>query len=430
MRHPRQVLERTADPRRGLGLRLPHHGQLPRGLHRIHPAQDRGRRRATADPHGARRRLRAARDPTVTRLAGGDVRRGRAWLRGFSLRTRVGLLAAVGSVSRSADLGRRLPDRARAAAARSVDDDPAQAGHGRGEQSAEPTRSGSRRCRRRRWVPPTSGSRSSRADGYVSASARRQPRSRRRSARRSGQSRAARSGERAHRGDGRAEYRVVAVPAGRGPRARPRPVPRRHRAACPGWDSSCSSSARAGSRAAAYAGVAVARTGLRPVERLTVAAEHVARTERAATHRGAGRRRARPARSAFNSMLSALAASRDRQRALIADAGHELRTPLTSLRTNLDLLAQSEARPGLSRVDRAELLADVRAQVAELSDLVGDLVELSREDPPSRRARARGPRRRRRPARSSGYPAGPRRAVRHRAQPGLLSATRRHSNGR
>ena len=44
-------------------------------------------------------------------------------------------------------------------------------------------------------------------------------------------------------------------------------------------------------------------------------------------------------------MLAALAESRDRQNRLVADAGHELRTPLTSLRTNLDLLAQSDARP-------------------------------------------------------------------------------------
>ena len=46
--------------------------------------------------------------------------------------------------------------------------------------------------------------------------------------------------------------------------------------------------------------------------------------------------------TAFNQMLTALAASRDRQRRLVADAGHELRTPLTSLRTNLDLLSQAD----------------------------------------------------------------------------------------
>ena len=46
--------------------------------------------------------------------------------------------------------------------------------------------------------------------------------------------------------------------------------------------------------------------------------------------------------TAFNQMLTSLAASRDRQRRLVADAGHELRTPLTSLRTNIDLLTQAD----------------------------------------------------------------------------------------
>jgi two-component system sensor histidine kinase MprB len=86
----------------------------------------------------------------------------------------------------------------------------------------------------------------------------------------------------------------------------------------------------------------------------------------------------------FNEMLDALAASREQQRRLVADAGHELRTPLTSMRTNLELLA-SASRPGapaLPDADRAEILDDVQAQVAELSTLVGDLVELARDDTP------------------------------------------------
>ncbi|HRD63306.1 MAG TPA: histidine kinase dimerization/phospho-acceptor domain-containing protein, partial [Nocardioides sp.] len=77
--------------------------------------------------------------------------------------------------------------------------------------------------------------------------------------------------------------------------------------------------------------------------------------------------------SAFNQMLASLAASRDRQRRLVADAGHELRTPLTSLRTNIDLLTQ--AGTSLPEDARAELLDDVRAQLEELTNLVGDLVE-------------------------------------------------------
>ncbi|MGZ4592751.1 MAG: HAMP domain-containing sensor histidine kinase [Actinomycetes bacterium] len=133
---------------------------------------------------------------------------------------------------------------------------------------------------------------------------------------------------------------------------------------------------------AASAGVAIARAGLRPVRRLTLAAENVAATQRLDPIEVHGSDEIGRLTSAFNAMLAALAASRDRQRALVADAGHELRTPLTSLRTNLDLLAQSDREGGLSAADRTELLGDVRAQVAELSDLVGDLVELAREDPP------------------------------------------------
>jgi len=138
---------------------------------------------------------------------------------------------------------------------------------------------------------------------------------------------------------------------------------------------------------AAYAGLVTARQGLRPVERLTAAAEHVARTEELRPIEVEGDDElARLARS-FNAMLAALAQSRERQRRLVADAGHELRTPLTSLRTNLDLLVQSElvdsqqgAARALAPQDRADLLADVRAQVEELSGLVSDLVELARED--------------------------------------------------
>ena len=98
---------------------------------------------------------------------------------------------------------------------------------------------------------------------------------------------------------------------------------------------------------------------------------------------------------AFNSMLTALSASQARQRQLVADAGHELRTPLTSLRTNLDLLAQADSSTRLSAESRQELLADVRGQIDEMTTLIGDLVELAREDPSipavePRRARGRG----------------------------------------
>ncbi len=135
----------------------------------------------------------------------------------------------------------------------------------------------------------------------------------------------------------------------------------------------------AGIITAGVAGWAVARNGLRPVRRLTAAAEDIARTERLAPIQVEGDDEVARLASAFNQMLASLAASRDRQRRLVADAGHELRTPLTSLRTNIDLLSQ--AGSSLPDDARSDLLHDVRAQLEELTTLVGDLVELARDEP-------------------------------------------------
>ena len=137
----------------------------------------------------------------------------------------------------------------------------------------------------------------------------------------------------------------------------------------------------AGVIGAAFAGWAVARNGLRPVRLLTDAAEDIARTEKLDPIEGEGNDEIARLASAFNAMLAALSASRDRQRQLVADAGHELRTPLTSLRTNLDLLVQADKRGGLSESSRNELLEDVRFQIEELTTLIGDLVELARDEP-------------------------------------------------
>lgn len=138
----------------------------------------------------------------------------------------------------------------------------------------------------------------------------------------------------------------------------------------------------AGVIAAGVAGWGVATNGLRPVRRLTSKVEHIARTEELQPIPVEGDDEIARLSSAFNQMLAALAASRDRQRQLVADAGHELRTPLTSLRTNLDLLAQSDASgAALPPGAREELLDDVRAQIEEMTTLIGDLVELARDEP-------------------------------------------------
>ena len=137
-----------------------------------------------------------------------------------------------------------------------------------------------------------------------------------------------------------------------------------------------------GMAVAAIAGGTVARTGLRPVARLTEAAERVARTDDLRPIPVHGNDELARLTEAFNMMLRALAESRDRQARLVSDAGHELRTPLTSLRTNVELLMAS-MEPGAPRLpdeEMAGLRSDVIAQIEELSTLVGDLMDLTRDD--------------------------------------------------
>jgi two-component system sensor histidine kinase MprB len=138
----------------------------------------------------------------------------------------------------------------------------------------------------------------------------------------------------------------------------------------------------AGMAVAGAAGWAVASNGLRPVRRLTLATEHVARTQELNPIEVVGRDELARLTMSFNQMLVALDASQAQQRRLVADAGHELRTPLTSLRTNIELLTQANAagRP-LSSDQAGEVMRDIRAQVEELTALIGDLVELARDEP-------------------------------------------------
>ena len=132
---------------------------------------------------------------------------------------------------------------------------------------------------------------------------------------------------------------------------------------------------------AGSAGWAVARHGLRPLRRLSAAAEGITRTGRPDPIPVTGQGEIARLALAFNAMLAALASSDRRQSAWVAEAGHALRNPMTSLRTKLDLLARDGG--GLSPGARTELLADVRAQVEEMTAVIGDLVELARDEPPA-----------------------------------------------
>jgi two-component system sensor histidine kinase MprB len=131
-----------------------------------------------------------------------------------------------------------------------------------------------------------------------------------------------------------------------------------------------------GAALAGAAGVSaiVARSILRPVQRLTDDAEQIAATGNlhGRTDETRSDELGRLAR-AFNRMLDALSRSVSAQRQLVADASHELRTPLASARTNLELVELHETLPA---EERRRLIVELR----EMTHLIEDLVELARAD--------------------------------------------------
>ncbi|MFN0026668.1 MAG: ATP-binding protein [Acidimicrobiales bacterium] len=126
---------------------------------------------------------------------------------------------------------------------------------------------------------------------------------------------------------------------------------------------------------AAAAGWFFAGRIVRPLERLRAAAQRIARTGDLTTPVPAsGPGEVGSLAASFTAMMGNLATSREQQSRLVADASHELRTPLTSLRTNVELLQRADNLPS---DQRHELLADVRLELHELTELVSELVELA-----------------------------------------------------
>jgi two-component system sensor histidine kinase MprB len=122
-------------------------------------------------------------------------------------------------------------------------------------------------------------------------------------------------------------------------------------------------------------GLAVARSALRPISKLTDAAEHVAETQELAARIEVEREdEVGRLAASFNAMLAALEESRAQQHRLVRDASHELRTPLTALRTNIEVLNRNA---NLDPDQRAELLDDVTFELEQLGDLVTELVDLA-----------------------------------------------------
>ncbi|HEU5107937.1 MAG TPA: HAMP domain-containing sensor histidine kinase, partial [Micromonosporaceae bacterium] len=132
----------------------------------------------------------------------------------------------------------------------------------------------------------------------------------------------------------------------------------------------------AGGLLAALAGRLAARRVLRPVRVLTDAVEHVTATQDLTARVDlTGRDEIGRLGRSFATMMSAVDASVQAQRHLVADASHELRTPLTSLTTNLELLADGD---GLRDPEAPVLVREAIDQARELRSLVNNLVDLAR----------------------------------------------------
>lgn len=131
----------------------------------------------------------------------------------------------------------------------------------------------------------------------------------------------------------------------------------------------------AGVATALAAGWLLARRIARPIVGLRDTAETIARTQDLDTPiptKGAGEV-ASLGRS-FGAMVAALSTSRTQQRHLVDNASHEMRTPLTSLTTNLEHLEHFAQLPS---TERQEVLDAVQLDVAELANLLTELVQLA-----------------------------------------------------
>jgi two-component system sensor histidine kinase MprB len=127
---------------------------------------------------------------------------------------------------------------------------------------------------------------------------------------------------------------------------------------------------------AVLVGALVAFAALRPVRSLSAAVRAVAETGELSHHvEVSGHDEFSQVAGGFNAMLDALDESLGRQRRLVADASHVLRTPLATVRTNVEVLRRADE---LEAGERADLIRDTVAQLAQLTLLVNNLMELAR----------------------------------------------------
>jgi len=126
-----------------------------------------------------------------------------------------------------------------------------------------------------------------------------------------------------------------------------------------------------------YGGLLLANQALRPVDRMTRAAEQIAAGD-------LSERVPEPARmdemgrlaATFNDMISRLQAAFERQRQFTSDASHELRTPLAVMRGDIEITLRRER----SNEEYKRALTSNLEEIMRLSRLVEDLLTLARGD--------------------------------------------------
>lgn len=126
-----------------------------------------------------------------------------------------------------------------------------------------------------------------------------------------------------------------------------------------------------------YGGLALANQALRPVDRITRAAERIGtgdlseRVPLPAKMDELGRLAA-----TFNNMITRLEAAFERQRQFTSDASHELRTPLAVLRGDIEIALRRDRTPEEYKL----VLTSSLEEIIRLSRLVEDLLTLARAD--------------------------------------------------
>ncbi len=126
-----------------------------------------------------------------------------------------------------------------------------------------------------------------------------------------------------------------------------------------------------------YGGFLLANQALRPVDRMTRAAEQIAAGD-------LSERVPEPARmdelgrlaATFNDMISRLQAAFERQKQFTSDASHELRTPLAVMRGDIEITLRRER----STEEYKRALTSNLEEIMRLSRLVEDLLTLARGD--------------------------------------------------